>query len=122
MRVFVKVAIAQSNRLQHVVRLGTHVSIVGFALCRQRLADDVGYGLTGVQRTIRILKHHLKVAPGLAQRGRVQLVQVLPKHTHLPAGWRFQRHDQARQSGFARARLAHHTQAAAGLNGEAHAL
>ncbi len=74
-----------------------------------------------VQRAVRVLKHHLKVAPGLAQRGRRQLVQIAPQQPHAAGGGRVQRHHGARQGGFARAGFAHHAQAAPAMQREAYA-
>ena len=55
---------------------------------RQRLGDDARDGLARIERSIRVLEHHLDVAPGLAQLLARQRMQVAPEQPHAAGGGR----------------------------------
>ena len=118
----VEVAGAQAHRLQHVGGLCALLGGAAGGQHAQGLGHDLQHSLARVQRAIRVLKHHLKIAPGAAQGGGRELVEVLPHELDAACTGGFQRHHQPRQGGLARARLAHHTQVPACRHAQIHAL
>jgi hypothetical protein len=63
----------------------------------ERLGDDARHGLARVERTVRVLEHHLEVAPRLAQFGPRQRVQVAAEQLHAAGGGLVERHHQPRE-------------------------
>ena len=101
MRVLVRILRAQAYLLQHLDGAVALLGTAAVALSLQWLADDAFHRLARVQRSIRVLKHHLEILARAAQSVGWHAVQVLAMQQHL-AGCRFvQRHHQARQGGFA---------------------
>jgi hypothetical protein len=112
-----------------VARKPTCVERVGHALRalaprqrRQRLGNDLADALARIERSVRILEHHLEVAARAAQRRRRQRVQVAAEQDDASRRGRLEGHHQARERRLARARLAHDAEAAARLEREADAL
>ena len=121
-RVLAQVVVAQPHRGDGVGRPLAALLARGVALRGQRLGDDALDGLARVERTVRVLEHHLDVAARLAQFLARQLMQVAPQQLDTARGRRIQRHHQAREGGLARTRFTDDAQAAAGLDREAHAV
>ena len=101
MRVFVEIAGAQTHCLQNLPGLPSHLGRAAASDHGQGLADDARHGLARVERAIGVLKHHLKVAPCMAQFGGAQGIQVLAEQLHPARSGRLQSHHQTRQGGFA---------------------
>ena len=68
----------------------------GLALRLHRLGHDALHRLARVQRPVRVLEHHLEVAPRRAQIARRQGVQVASLQQHLTGRGLLQRHHQPR--------------------------
>ena len=121
-RVFVQRVGAQPDGGQ---RFGGAVALLAAAGAFQR-GGGLGHGAphraARVQRTVGVLKHHLKIAPRGAQVGGAQGIQVAPFEQHLPAVGPLQRHGQARQRALARSRFAHDAHAAPRRHLQRHAL
>ena len=120
-RVLVGIGRAQADRVEHV---GGTLALLGTAGAQQhgqRLGHRLADGAARVQRAVGVLKHHLQLYARPAQRRGVQAVQVNAFQQHAAGTGGFQRHHQPRQRALAGARLAHHAQAAAGLQAEADA-
>ena len=75
-RVLAQVVGAQAHLGQHLGGLLALLGTCGLALCLQRLGHDALHGLARVERSVRVLEHHLKIAPRLAQLLCGQLAQV----------------------------------------------
>src|SRR6187402_3247927 len=82
----------------------------------ERLGDDTGDGLARIERAVRVLEHHLEIAPRAAQLVGRDAVEVAPKQRDLPRGRPLQRHHDARERGFSGAGLADDAEALAGLD------
>ena len=125
-RVLVEIGAAQAHRCQ---RFGRSVALrlATAALGRvgqrfQRFGHDARDRLARIERTVRILKHHLDVAPGGTQLIAWQPVQVAAQQFDTARSRHIERHHQARDRRLARARFANDAQAASGLDRKAHAV
>ena len=101
--VLAQVVGAQAHLRQHLGRLLALLRACGLALRLQRLGHDALHRLARVQGPVRVLEHHLKIAPRLAQLFGGQLVQVAAQQLHRAGGGRIERHHQPCQGGLARA-------------------
>ena len=81
---FVQVLGAQAHLGEHFSGLLALLCPRGVALGLQRFAHDPRHGLAWVQRSVRVLEHHLKVAPGFAQLLAGNWCRSRPSRRTLP--------------------------------------
>ena len=119
-RVALRILGAQAHLFQGLGHAFVDFRFGQWAQRGQRFGHAPADGAPGVEGGIGVLKDHLKIAPRLAQLRRRQGVQVLPIEQDVATGGGVQRHDEARQRGFAAARPAHDAQAAPGVQCQVH--
>lgn len=87
----------------------------------QRAFEMIADGLGGVQRTERVLEHHLHIGMILRQPPAFELGDILALEGDGAAGWRIDAGQHTGAGGFARTQFAHQRQGPPGHELERHA-
>jgi hypothetical protein len=100
----------QAHGLQQAADTLHLLRLAADAVHQQRLAHDLAHRHARVQRRVRVLEHHLHLAPQREQLVALGFGQIAALEQHAAFGGLFQPHQRAAQRALAAARFTHEAQ------------